>query len=66
MKKYKLVAVVAATALLVSAGISGSQAAAKKRYVVSVKLIGVGWFDNMDKGIKAWAKANTREAVKDD
>ena len=55
MKKYKLVAVIAVTALLVSAGISSSQAAAKKRYVVSVKLIGVGWFDNMEKGINAWA-----------
>ena len=61
MKKYKLVAVVAITALLVSVGVSGRQAAAK-RYVVSVKLIGVGWFDNMDKGIKAWAKSNKIDA----
>ena len=63
MKKYKLIAVVAATALLVSAGISTSQAAAKKRYVISVKLIGVGWFDNMDKGIKSWAKSKKIDAT---
>jgi len=62
MKKHKLVAVIAATALLVSAGIGASQAAPKKRYVVSVKLIGVGWFDNMEKGIKAWSKSNKIDA----
>jgi simple sugar transport system substrate-binding protein len=58
MKKNKLIAIVTATALLVSFGIGASHAAAKKRYVVSVKVIGVGWFDNMDKGIKAWSKSN--------
>lgn len=62
MKKYKLVAVVAATALLVSTGIGASHAAAKKRYVVSVKVIGVGWFDNMEKGIKEWGSANKVDA----
>jgi simple sugar transport system substrate-binding protein len=63
MKKHKLIAAVAASALLVSVGISTSHAATKKRYVVSVKLIGVGWFDNMDKGIKAWAKSNKVDAT---
>lgn len=63
MKKHKLVAVVAATALLVSAGIGASQAAPKKRYVVSVKLIGVGWFDNMEKGINAWSKSKKIDAT---
>ena len=62
MKKYKLVAIVAAAALLVSTGIGASQAATKKRYVVSVKVIGVGWFDNMEKGIKAWSKTNKIDA----
>lgn len=55
MNKKKLTAAVAALALLASAGMASSHAA-EKRYVISVKLIGVGWFDNMDKGIKAWAK----------
>lgn len=61
MNKNKLVAIVAAAALLVTAGV-GTSHAAKKRYVVSVKLIGVGWFDNMDKGIKSWAKSNKIDA----
>jgi len=61
MNKNKLVAIVAAAALLVTAGV-GTSHAAKKRYVVSVKLIGVGWFDNMDKGIKSCAKSNKIDA----
>ncbi len=61
MNKNKLVAIAAAAALLVTAGV-GTSHAAKKRYVVSVKLIGVGWFDNMDKGIKSWAKSNKIDA----
>jgi len=61
MNKNKLVAIVAAAALLVTAGV-GTSHAAKKRYVVSVKLIGVGWFDNMDKGIKSWAKSKKIDA----
>jgi simple sugar transport system substrate-binding protein len=56
MNKNKLVAIAAAAALLVTAGV-GTSHAAKKRYVISVKLIGVGWFDNMDKGIKSWSKS---------
>jgi simple sugar transport system substrate-binding protein len=62
MNKHKLIAAVAVSALLVSAGITTSQAAAKKRYVVSVKLIGVGWFDNMEKGIKVWSKKTKIDA----
>ena len=61
MNKNKLVAIAAAAALLVTAGV-GTSHAAKKRYVISVKLIGVGWFDNMDKGIKSWAKSNKIDA----
>ena len=61
MNKNKLVAIVVAAALLVTAGV-GTSHAAKKRYVVSVKLIGVGWFDNMDKGIKSWAKSKKIDA----
>jgi simple sugar transport system substrate-binding protein len=61
MNKNKLVAIVAAAALLVTAGV-GTSHAAKKRYVISVKLIGVGWFDNMDKGIKSWAKSKKIDA----
>jgi len=61
MNKNKLVAIFAAAALLVTAGV-GTSHAAKKRYVVSVKLIGVGWFDNMDKGIKSWAKSKKIDA----
>ncbi len=61
MNKNKLVAIVAAAALLVTAGV-GTSHAAKKRYVVSVKLIGVGWFDNMDKGIKSWSKSKKIDA----
>ena len=61
MNRNKLVAIVAAAALLVTAGV-GTSHAAKKRYVVSVKLIGVGWFDNMDKGIKSWAKSKKIDA----
>jgi len=61
MNKNKLVAIAAAAALLVTAGV-GTSHAAKKRYVVTVKLIGVGWFDNMDKGIKSWAKSNKIDA----
>ena len=61
MNKNKLVAIVAAAALLVTAGV-GTSHAAKKRYVVSVKLIGVGWFDNMDKGIKSWATSKKIDA----
>jgi len=61
MNKNKLVAIVAAAALLVTAGV-GTSHAAKKRYVVSVKLIAVGWFDTMDKGIKSWAKSNKIDA----
>ena len=62
MNRNKLVAIVAAAALLVTAGV-GTSHAAKKRYVVSVKLIGVGWFDNMDKGIKSWAKSKKIDAT---
>ncbi len=58
MKKTRLVAIAAAAALLVTTGTSTSYAA-KKRYVISVKLIGVGWFDNMDKGIKKNMKITT-------
>ena len=61
MNRNKLVAIVAAAALLVTAGV-GTSHAAKKRYVISVKLIGVGWFDNMDKGIKSWAKSKKIDA----
>ena len=61
MNKNKLVAIVAAAALLVTAGV-GTSHAAKKRYVVSVKLIGVGWFDNIDKGIKSWATSKKIDA----
>ena len=61
MNKNKLVAIAAAAALLVTAGV-GTSHAAKKRYVVSVKLIGVGWFDNMDKGIKSWSKSKKIDA----
>jgi len=61
MNKNKLVAIAAAAALLVTAGV-GTSHAAKKRYVISVKLIGVGWFDNMDKGIKSWSKSNKIDA----
>ena len=61
MNNKKWIAVGAAFALLLTTGTATSQAA-KKRYVVSVKLIGVGWFDNMDKGIKSWAKKNKIDA----
>ena len=61
MNRNKLVAIVAAAALLVTAGV-GTSHAAKKRYVISVKLIGVGWFDNMDKGIKSWATSKKIDA----
>ena len=61
MNKNKLVAIAAAAALLVTAGV-GTSHAAKKRYVISVKLIGVGWFDNMDKGIKSWSKSKKIDA----
>lgn len=61
MNKNKLVAIAAAAALLVTAGV-GTSHAAKKRYVISVKLIGVGWFDNMDKGIKSWSKSTKIDA----
>lgn len=60
-KTTKVIALAAATAMLVTAG-TVTSSAAKKRYVVSVKLIGVGWFDNMDKGIKAWAKKTKIDA----
>ena len=55
MKKYKVAAAAAAAALLLAGCSSGGDSAGDKRYVVSVKLIGVGWFDNMEKGINAWA-----------
>jgi simple sugar transport system substrate-binding protein len=60
-KSTKVIALAAAAAMLVTTGTATANAA-KKRYVVSVKLIGVGWFDNMDKGIKAWAKKNNIDA----
>jgi simple sugar transport system substrate-binding protein len=55
MKKYKVAAAAAAAALVLTGCSSGGDSAADKRYVISVKLIGVGWFDNMEKGINAWA-----------
>ncbi len=55
MKKYKVAAAAAAAALLLAGCSSGGDSAGDKRYVISVKLIGVGWFDNMEKGINAWA-----------
>ena len=55
MKKYKVAAAAAAAALVLTGCGSGGDSAADKRYVISVKLIGVGWFDNMEKGINAWA-----------
>ena len=61
-KSTKLIALAAASAMLVTAG-TATSFAANKRYVISVKLIGVGWFDNMDKGIKAWAKAKKIDAT---
>lgn len=60
-KSTKVVAVLAALALAASTGVAAN--AAKQRYVVSVKLIGVGWFDRMDTGIKAWAKSNKLDAT---
>ncbi|MEN9679206.1 MAG: hypothetical protein RLZ57_335, partial [Actinomycetota bacterium] len=60
-KTTKVVAVLAAIALAASTGVAAN--AAKQRYVVSVKLIGVGWFDRMDTGIKAWAKSNKLDAT---
>ena len=54
MKKYKVAAAAAAAALVLTGCSSGGDSA-DRRYVVSVKLIGVGWFDNMEKGINAWA-----------
>ena len=65
MKKSKLIAIVAATAALaltVSGCSSSGDSASDKRYVVSVKLIGVGWFDNMEKGILEWAGENEIDA----
>ena len=55
MKKFKVAAAAAAAALVLTGCSSGGDSAGDKRYVVSVKLIGVGWFDNMEKGINAWA-----------
>jgi simple sugar transport system substrate-binding protein len=63
MNKTKVVAVLAAVALFGTTSVALSNAAPKKRYVVSVKLVGVGWFDNMDKGIKSWAKSNKIDAT---
>jgi simple sugar transport system substrate-binding protein len=54
MKKFKVAAAAAAAALVLTGCSSGGDSA-DRRYVVSVKLIGVGWFDNMEKGINAWA-----------
>ena len=55
MKKFKVAAAVAAAALVLTGCSSGGDSAGDTRYVISVKLIGVGWFDNMEKGINAWA-----------
>ena len=55
MKKYKVAAAAAAAALILTGCSSSGDSAGDKRYVISVKLIGVGWFDNMEKGINAWA-----------
>jgi simple sugar transport system substrate-binding protein len=63
MKKSGVLAIVAAAALAVTAsGCSSGSDSADRRYVVSVKLIGVGWFDNMDKGITEWAGDNGIDA----
>lgn len=62
MKKYRFLAVVAAVALATTVGVPSSTAASK-RYVNVVKLIGVGWFDRMDAGIKDWAKATGIDAT---
>lgn len=62
MKKVKVLAVVSAVALALSVGVSSSSAA-EKRYVNVVKLIGVGWFDRMEIGIKAWGAANKIDAT---
>ena len=64
MKKSKVLAIVAAAALAVTAsGCSSGSDSADRRYVVSVKLIGVGWFDNMEKGITEWAGDNGIDAT---
>ena len=63
MKKSGVLAIVAAAALAVTAsGCSSGSDSADRRYVVSVKLIGVGWFDNMEKGITEWAGDNGIDA----
>ena len=54
-KRLVLGAALAAAALTVTSCSSSGDSASDRRYVVSVKLIGVGWFDNMDKGISQWA-----------
>ncbi len=64
MKKSRVLAAVAAAALAVTAsGCSSGSDSADRRYVVSVKLIGVGWFDNMEKGITAWGTDNGIDAT---
>ena len=65
MKRSKVLAIVAAAALAVTASgcSSGSDSASDRRYVVSVKLIGVGWFDNMEKGITEWGSENNIDAT---
>lgn len=63
MKKSGVLAIVAAAALAVTAsGCASGSDSADRRYVVSVKLIGVGWFDNMEKGITEWAGDNGIDA----
>jgi len=54
-KRLVLGAALAAAALTVTSCSSSGDSASDRRYVVSVKLIGVGWFDNMEKGISQWA-----------
>ncbi len=66
MKKTKIIAVIAAAALFSTTSMAmsnGAKDGTKDRYVVSVKLIGVGWFDRMNVGIQEWAKANKRDAT---
>jgi simple sugar transport system substrate-binding protein len=63
MNKTKVVAVIAAVALFGTTSVAVSNAAPNKRYVIVVKGIGSGWFANMDKGIKEWAKATKIDAT---
>jgi simple sugar transport system substrate-binding protein len=62
LKKTKIMLTAFAVLAATIAGTTTSQAETKK-YVLDVKLIGVGWFDRMNNGVKAWATAKGIDAT---